>query len=250
MLRRPMTEARTERISLRKLAAAGGHKPFSRALCGAVALVALGFAVDLPAASGLLGTGFAAAFEIARAPNPQLVDGGLALRGIAEAFAGVATPLLLPLLFGVVAVGTLQVVTVRLPQGRGPARTPFDLAARLRQLLSSERALDAAISLAMLIVLAAVAWLTLAPNARGVLALGGAEPRAAARSLVALFGTLAFRLLIAGLAFGVLDYLQRRVRHTLSLRMTPRELREEQREQYGNPAVRAERARRLREGRK
>ena len=47
MLRGPMAEARTERISPRKLAAIGGGKPLSRALCGAVALAALSLAIDL-----------------------------------------------------------------------------------------------------------------------------------------------------------------------------------------------------------
>jgi flagellar biosynthesis protein FlhB len=240
-----MTEARTERVSPRKLAAAGESRPISRALCGAAALAAFGLAVDGPAARRALEPTFALAFAAAGAANPKL-DGAAALGASARALAAILAPWLGAALLGVAAVAALQVFSVAMPAARGERPSPFDLAARFRQLLAPERLLDAAVAFVMLAVLATVVWLTLAPNLRGVLALSSAEPGAAARSLLALFGTLALRVVIAGVALGALDYSQRRVRHALSLRMTPRELRDEQREQYGDPALRAERLRRMR----
>jgi flagellar biosynthetic protein FlhB len=242
-----MTEARTERVSPRKLAAAGDRRPISRALCGAAALVALGLAVDAQSVPRALEPSFALAFAAAGAANPEL-DGAAALGASVRALAAILAPLLAASLLAVIAVSALQVLTVTMPAARGERPSPFDVAARLRQLLAPERLLDAAIAFVMLVVLATVAWLTLAPSLRGVLALSSADPHSAARSVLALLGVLAFRLVVAGLVLGALDYLQRRVRHALSLRMTPRELRDEQREQYGDPGLRAERSRRMRAG--
>jgi flagellar biosynthesis protein FlhB len=236
---------RTDRVSSRRLAAAGDRRPLSRALCGAVVLIALGTAADLPAAQRALAPSFGAVWAAASAPNPQL-DGGAVLATSARGLASILAPWLLAALLGVLLVGALQVATIAMPPTRGERGSPFDLGARVEQLFAPGRLLDALVSAVMLSVLAGVAWLTLAPSARGVLALSSAEPDAAARAVLGLLGTLAFRLALAGLALGALDYLQRRVRHALSLRMTPRELREEQREQYGDPSVRAERARRMR----
>lgn len=242
-----MTEARTERVSPRRLAAAGDRRPISRALCGAAALLAFGLALDGAAARAALEPSFALAFAAAGAANPQL-DGAAALGASARALAAILAPWLGASLLAVIAVCALQVFSVAMPAARGDRPSPFDVAARFRQLFAPERLLDAVVAFVILAVLATVAWLTLAPSLRGVLALPSAEPRTAVRSLLALFGALAFRLVIAGLVLGALDYLQRRVRHALSLRMTPRELREEQREQYGDPALRAERSRRMRAG--
>jgi flagellar biosynthesis protein FlhB len=235
----------TERVSPRRLAAAGDRRPLSRALCGAVVLVALGLAADLSAAQRALAPSFAAVWAAASAPHPQL-DGGTVLAASARALVSILAPWLLAALLAVLLIGALQVATIAMPAARGERRQPFDLGARVQQLFAAERLIDALISVLMLGALTAVAWLTLAPNARGVLALSSAEPPAAARAVLGLLGTLAFRLALAGLALGALDYLQRRVRHALGLRMTARELREEQREQYGDPSVRAERARQLR----
>lgn len=245
MLRGPMTEARTERVSPRKLAAMGDGKPFSRALCGAAGLAALGLAVNWTAIGPALQPGFDAAFAAASAPSPVL-DASVVSAAFARALGAVLAPVLGAIVLGVLAIGVLQVATIALPAARGERRSRFDLGARIGQLFAPERVLDGAIAAAMLTVLGAVAWLTLAESARGVLALSASEPAVAARDLLALFGALAARLVVAGLALGALDYLQRRVRHAHGLRMTPRELRDEQREQYGDPSVRAERARRMR----
>jgi flagellar biosynthetic protein FlhB len=236
---------RTERVSPRRLAAAGDRRPLSRALCGAAVLVVFGVAVDLPAAQQALAPSFGAVWAAASAPSPQL-DGGAVLVTSARALVSILAPWLLAALLGVLLVGALQVATIAMPAVRGERGSPFDLGARMQQLFAAERLIDALVSTVMLSVLAGVAWLTLAPNARGVLALSSAEPHAGARSVLGLLGTLAFRLALAGLVLGAFDYLQRRVRHALSLRMTPGELREEQREQYGDPSVRAERARQMR----
>ena len=247
MLRGPMTQARTERVSPRKLAAAGNQKPISRALCGGAALLALGLVLDLQGIGEQLEPSFAAAFDAAASANPQLGMVAAAWSMAAGALAAILAPVLAALVAGVVLVGIVQLVpTVTLAAKSGERASPFDIARRLQQLFAAERGLDALVSATMVLVLGAVTWLTLAPNVRGVLALSGADPHLAAPKLIELLKTLAFRLVLAAFVLGGLDYLQRRVRHALGLRMTHRELLEEQREQYGDPAVRAERARQRR----
>jgi len=245
MLRGPMTEGRTQRVSPRKLAA-GHHKPLSRTLCAAASLATLGAVIDFSASKAQLTPGLAAAFAAAGRSDGQLADVLSALRASAQALVWIAAPWLVAVVVATLLVGFAQRVATRSPQGGGARRGSFDVAARASQLLSPERGLDALVLAAMLIALSTVTWLTIAPNVRGLLALPSAEPTVAIHTLMALLSTLAWRLVLTGLVLGALDYLQRRVRHALSMRMTRRELLEEQREQYGDPYMRAERLRRMR----
>lgn len=248
MLRGPMPSARSERISAKRLAAAGDARPMSRALGAAAALLALGLALDLEALRAALARSFATAFAVAAGAEPGADSVRAALVAAGEAFAACAGPLLLALLAAVAAAGALQVLAPLGPRAVDVRRARFDVASRLRGLLAPERAIDAWVAAAMLLALGAVAWLTLAPNVRGALALPGAAPAVALPALAELARTLLVRLIAAGLALGALDYAQRRARLVLRLRMTTREQLEEAREQYGDPLVRAERLRRMRAG--
>jgi len=245
MLRRPMADARTERISPRRLATSS--RPLSRGLCVAAALVALGVAIDLQAAREALTPSFASAFSAAATPEPVLADTLLGLTVSAKSFAVISAPLLIAVLAGVVVLGLLQVATFAAAGARAQRPPRFDVALRLQQLLAPERVVDGLVSGMLLIVLVGVAWMTIAPSIRGVLALSSAEPHVLAPQLLELLGTLAFRLALTGVVLGALDYFRRRARYALGLRMTRRELIEEQREQYGDPSVRSERARQRRE---
>lgn len=245
MLRGPMTEASTQRASPRRLAQGG--KPMSRALLGAAALIALGLALDLRASAARLRPSLLGALAAAREPSPRWESIVHGWRDGALGLAAVLGPLLGSIVVAVLVAAVLQSAPLGKAAARSESRTSrFDLGARAQQLLAPERALDALASAVFLVVLGAVAWLTLAPNVRGLLALSGADPDVAAPQLIELGQTLLWRLAVTGCALGAADYAQRRVRHMLSLRMTRRELLEEQREQYGDPAVRAERARRRR----
>jgi flagellar biosynthetic protein FlhB len=240
-----MTDAHTERVSPRKLAALGHSRPMSRALCGAVAVVALGLALDLRSAGRRLEPRMTATFEAAQRSDVSLAEVTASVVESARVFGEICWPLLTAILVSVLFAGVVQRLA---PFAAGRARasdrpSPFDVAARFRQLFAPERALDALVGVLMVLALAGVTWLTLAPNVRGVLALSSARPTSAAPALLELFATLAWRLSLSAVVLGALDYLQRRVRFAAGIRMTQRELRQEQREQYGDPAVRAERAR-------
>jgi flagellar biosynthesis protein FlhB len=229
-------------------------RPSSRSLSASVALLALVLALDFEAARAALGSSFEPAFVFAGdarsvASLSNVSVSRLAWQGSGRALIAILGPLLAAIVAGVLAAGIAQLASSTIGQpgrasGERPAR--FDAAARVRQLFSPERAIDALFALFSLASLSLVAWLTIAPNVRGVLALPGADVAIAAPQLVELFGTLALRLMLTGLALGALDYVQRRVRHARGLRMTRRELLEEQRAQYGDPSLRAERIRQRR----
>jgi flagellar biosynthesis protein FlhB len=245
-----MAAASTEHRSSRRLSAARRAQPLSRSLCAAGALCALALAVDPEAASEALGAGFEPVFAVASAERSFASLSSSSFLGSGRALLEILGPLLMATVAGVLAIGFAQRASSSLAadtRASAERSSPFDVADRMRQLLAPERALDALFALLASAVLALVAWLTLAPSIRGVLALPGADPLVAAPRLLELLGTLALRLMLAGLALGALDHLQRRVRHARSLRMTRRELLDEQREQYGDPELRRERARRMRE---
>jgi len=238
--------------SSRRLAAARHAGPSSRVLSASAALLAFVLVAD----TGVARSALAASFE----PILALASGAsagsfaslarAAWQGLAGALVAILGPLLAAIVAGVLIAGVVQRAASSLGQ---PAREPgarpepFDLAARVGQLLDPARAIDGLSALVAALILAAVAWLTLLPNIRGLLALPGGDVGTVVPQLIELLGTLTIRLMLAGLALGTLDYLQRRARFAARQRKTRRELLEEQREQYGDPEVRRERARLLRQ---
>jgi flagellar biosynthesis protein FlhB len=178
----------------------------------------------------------------ALAPNSQFEPAqalGAAARLAAETLAS-------PLLAAALAALLIGVVQTQGLVAPAALRGQLDPLAHLRALMAPERALQAASAWIAALVLTAVALYTIAPSLPGLLALPGATLGRALERLSALTSTLIFRLVLTALALGVLDLLVQRVRQQLRLRMTRRELQHEQREQYGDPQLRAERFRRAR----
>jgi flagellar biosynthetic protein FlhB len=114
--------------------------------------------------------------------------------------------------------------------------------------LLRERMLDLGLAALFACTLAACAAWLLAPSLRGVLALPSAGPAFAGQALLALGRETWPAWAAALLAIGLVDLLQRRLRHALRLRMSRTEQRDEQRETEGDQHVRAARAQRMRAG--
>jgi flagellar biosynthesis protein FlhB len=109
-----------------------------------------------------------------------------------------------------------------------------------------ERGWDGLTSAISLGVLALTLWLTCRSSIAGVVSIASLPRERAIQALGSLLEALALRLLLVALALGLADAVLRRVRHYQRQRMTRREALDEQREQYGDPHTRAERARHMR----
>jgi len=246
MLAPAMAESRTEQPTARKRerARARGLAASSGDLCAAAAL--LGLAAGLLAGGGrlldalrtLVRAGLsAAALPDATAQPLALLSGPLREVGLW---------LLLPLLAaatcaalaGFVQVGPLFALAAIAPD---PGR--LDPGERLRALFSAERALELAWTAIKVCALLVVALATLAPSARGVLALGQGSPARALQALAALLGDFGLRMGIALAVIGLLDLALRRAQHARALRMGRSELRDELRESHGIPEQREHRRR-------
>jgi flagellar biosynthesis protein FlhB len=246
MLRGRMAEARTEQASPDRLARARerGDAPVSRGLTAAAALGAF-FAVASAQASGSL-----AAWQgmlrgaFSATPNSQLeltqALGATARLAAAVLWAPLLAACAAALVAGLAQSGGLWAV--------GALRGDFDPMARLRALFAPDRALDAASRLIAVLALMVVAGYTLVPSLPGILALPGGALSRALQLLSELGSTLVLRLVVTAIALGLCDWAVRRVRQRMRLAMSRRELIEEQREQYGDPHLRAERTRRARSG--
>jgi flagellar biosynthetic protein FlhB len=232
-------EAQTEAATPRRIARARrlGDVPRSRDLPGAAALLAtvavllwLG-AESLAILRELLVRGLRAAADSNMPPEQMLRAAAVALSSVllAPLVAAFAAALLAG--FGQVGAffSMVAVLPARERAGRGFA------------LWSSERAVLAFWSTFKLLSLLLVMWLLLRNSVRGVFGLTFAPPSVVLQSSLRLLGGVALWLGASWLSVGVLDLVVQRVRHRQRLRMSARELREEQREAYGDPYVRARR---------
>lgn len=250
MLLRRMAEAKTERASEQQLerARARGEFQISRMLCAAAALGGFCWAVArlsplaLQFGSEELRAAFALSASAGLAHSP--LDLGSHSVAMAKRLLGVCLLPLAAIALSAALAGLLQSMGLRLGALRLRADR-FSPGARLRALTSPDRAWDAVASVVSIVVLSIVVWSTCRPNVPGVLAIAGLPHARAFQALAALLEALGLRLLGAALFLGLLDAVIRRVRFNLGQRRTRRELREEQREQHGDPHVRAERARRM-----
>jgi flagellar biosynthesis protein FlhB len=142
------------------------------------------------------------------------------------------------------AAGALQTRFLVAPAAASPRLARLAPGRGLARLLSRERlaAVALAVAKALLAGLLVLAW------ARGAAPALARLPRAVApgAALPGLLAPLALRLGTVLLALGVADLLLARRRHLRELRMTRPEVRREQREEDGDPALRAERRRRHR----
>jgi type III secretion protein U len=217
-----------------------GEVTRSRELQGAVA-----FAAGLAA---LAATGPWAVAELAGAVRAALAPAGAAaaptalLADAALRLARVGAPLLLLPAAGAAATAALAQGGVRLAADPlGPRLERLDPFRGLARLASPAAALQAALGLAKGGLLLALAATWVGGQARTLAQLPRLAPAALVRALPA--GSLALRLGLAALAFGLLDLALARRRHRRALMMTREEVQRESKEDEGDPQQKAERGR-------
>lgn len=236
----------TEDPTPRRLAEARrkGEVAFSRELASSAALVAavVVLAADAPAALGRW-------VELLRAAmgGAAAEPGGAEGARLGAAAASVALRMLGPPLGAVVVVA----LVLGLAQTRGlllaPVRVDLARLGGWRRLFGGQAALASLIALLKVALIGVLAWLTLRPLLGSVVALTGTPPARLLGALGGLTQRLAVRLALAGVAFGVVDYLLTARRHRRGLRMTREEVRRDYKEAEGDPAHRGERQRLHRE---
>jgi len=233
--------AKTEEPTQKRLAEARrrGSIAVSRDLQSALAGLALCAALVL-GARGWMG-GLAAYLRLAlgdATSHPSLALAGRA--GLSAARDG----LLLPLGVAVVAALAAGLAQTRGMFSAYPLR--FELR-RARPMAGFGGAVEISKNLLKAVVVAVLAWWTLAPAAADVAHLAGA-PVGSAFDVFGLLGArLGLRLAAAAAVLGAADYLWQRHRHAKSLRMTREEWNREHKESEGDPLLKAERQRLHRE---
>jgi type III secretion protein U len=243
---RSRSEEATEEPTPRRLAAARrrGEIAFSRELTSATALLAAFVLVVL----GGPGT-FARVLTYVRealAAAPRGGAPGTALSAAAPVVAWTLAPVLGAAMLAALAVGLGQTGGLVTAPLRVDARRLLS-ASSWRRLVSGRAALEGGRALLMVGVIAVLSGLTLQPVLGGLLVLTGAP----APRLLNVLGTMAerlgLRLVLAVLAFGIVDYALALRRHRRSLRMTRQEVKRDYKESEGDPVHRGERQRLQRE---
>lgn len=93
------------------------------------------------------------------------------------------------------------------------------------------------------IIVMSLAWWTMRPSMAGLVHLAGAPTGKILTAVSNLAEALGLRLGVAAVAFGVADHFWQRYRHRQSLRMSPDEVKREQKEREGDPRLRNARER-------
>ncbi len=157
------------------------------------------------------------------------------------ALARTVLPIFAILLLGAVAVNLFQVGFLFLPEKLAPDLTRLDPIKGIRRLFSLTNAVRLAFSIFKILVIAAVAFVSLYQERETILGLTGmAVPEIAHYMLQILFWTAA-KIGLALLILALLDYAFQRWKHEQDIRMTPREMREEMKNLEGNPEIIARR---------
>jgi type III secretion protein U len=174
------------------------------------------------------------------APSAALADGLVAMAHALAAPLGAAATLAL-------AVGLLQTRGLVALGAIKPDLARLSPAAGLKRAFGGQAALGVGKGLLKVLLVAALAWLTVRPVVGGLTALAGADPRRLLGALGTLAARLAGRVALVALALGGADYLFALRRHHRGLRMTREEVKRESKESEGDPSHRAERQRLHRE---
>jgi flagellar biosynthesis protein FlhB len=209
---------------------------------------------DLGAAVVLLGAGVSMLFAVRSFVGGLTVFMRDALGGATGEFSGrgaldagvraAIEALALP-----VAAIVVSALTINLVQTRGLFRRTLvspdsaRLVPRLHRLLDTDRLLIACggvIKVAVLLLVSAAAVVVVAPS---LLGLCGGRPSRMLEGLLATSKTVGATLALAMLALGIGDYVWQLRRHSKSLRMSPDEVKREQRESEGDPVFKHERKR-------
>jgi flagellar biosynthetic protein FlhB len=161
--------------------------------------------------------------------------------GILLALARTVLPIFAILLLGAVGINLMQVGFLFLPEKLAPDLTRLDPIRGIRRLFSLTNAVHLAFGIFKILVIAAVAFLSLYQRRDTILGLTGLEvPEIAQYVLQILFWTTV-KIGLALLVLALLDYGFQRWKHEQDLKMTPREIREEMKNLEGNPELIARR---------
>lgn len=240
-----MAQERTEEPTPKKLrdARRKGEVWRSRRLPSALVLLSVGGVLAATADAAL-----ATLVELVRLPL-RAVSGELAASPVDVLAAGaglgadVALPVLLAAAFAA-GLGTfLQVGPLLTFAPLSPRLSRLDPVAGARNLLGARQWVELLQSLAIVVVVAGIAWVTGRDALRGVVGLAARDARAAVDAAGATFGALFFRVGGALLWVAALDVLYQRFRFLKDQRMTKDEVRREQKDAEGDPHLKQERAR-------
>jgi flagellar biosynthetic protein FlhB len=142
-------------------------------------------------------------------------------------------------LAGFVQVGPLFATAAFTPDLRR-----LDPVTRLVSMFSFDRLREVAWTIAKLVVLLAVGGAVPLSGLRGLLGVASGSAANASGTLIVMLEAVALRIALAAVLVGAVDLVLRHLRHRRAMRMSRRELVQEQRENYGVPEHR-ERRRRL-----
>jgi type III secretion YscU/HrpY family protein len=183
-----------------------------------------------------------AAIEGGAAAGPTAVLSASASRGL-DAMA--------PLLAAVVAAGALasflQVGPLATLEPVTPKLERIDPVRGFGRIFSQRQLVELLKTVAKLVIVGAVAWITLRDGLRGVVGLVQRDAEAAIFGTSALVGTLVLRVGAAVAAIAVLDVFYQRWRHLQDQKMTKEEVKREHKEAEGDPQAKRERQRMHRE---
>jgi flagellar biosynthesis protein FlhB len=172
---------------------------------------------------------------------------GAALAAGVEVMARALAPPLLAALAAALAVGFLQTRGVLALGALRPDFGRLSPRAGLARIVGGQAAREVGKGAVKIAAVAAIVWITLRPALGGLTSLSGASIERTFAVLGALFGRIALRVTLVGLAIGVADFLIARRQHLRRLRMTREEVKRETKESEGDPSHRAERQRLHRE---
>lgn len=155
--------------------------------------------------------------------------------------AWVLLPIFGLLFLGAVAVNLAQIGFLFLPEKLAPDITRLDPIRGLRRLFSLTNAMRLAFGIFKILVIAAVALVSLYNQRDTILGLTGLSVPEIAHYIVHVLFWTAVKIGVALLILALLDYSFQRWKHEQDIRMTPQEVREEMKNLEGNPQVIARR---------
>lgn len=236
---RPADE-RTEAATPRRLQRAReeGQVPVSRELVTLAGLAAV-TAVTMLASGPLLGALVVRLGGLLRHAGSQALAGPQGMRLAAEAALAAAAPFVLACAGAGAAAVLLQTGFLLHGQALAPRWSRLDPRAGLRRLLGAEGLAEAGRSLVKLAAVGLALWIAL----RGEAAELGRAMFEPLGVLLSRLGAVVARLLLAAVAAQALvalaDVTWVRLRHLRQLRMSRQDIRDEQKETDGDPAVKA-----------
>lgn len=239
-----MSGNRTERPTPRRLREARrrGEVACSRDLSGALALLAglTALAAGGPAAARRLARLARAAAEAA--PRGEVPPLGALLDALG-AMAAASLPACAAAFLAAAGAGILQVGARFTPEALAPRWERLDPMRGLRRLASPAQLVHLGLRLAQLALALLVAARRLAGAAQALSQLPRLDPTAAAAVAAPPLRALVWELGALLVALGLLDLALQHRRHRRALMMTREEVRRDQRQEEGDPRLRAERDR-------